>query len=919
MQPVALRRNLTIATAGGHTVAWLAVLVLANVTGARAAETSEWGGAQLAQAQAAAAEAEKVNPPAQRAAEPVQEAAPGIEVLQVKGRGVGQIETKIESSVTQFDASTIEALGAQNISDLSRVTPNVNIVQPGQQATFFVRGIGLSDFSSNAAGAVTIIQDDVVINAPAIQTGQLFDVENVDVVRGPQGTGAFRNASAGAIEVRSKRPTGNYGAQLISSLGEYRTIGDKGARNAMIQDYEGAIEVPIVADSLSSRFAFRLRDADPYRTNGCGRAIPFDQRILRPDGGTIAQLHAPNSQMCGEGESAPSITYPSRDFVTGERTTSQIPYPSPFAVQDEHNWAARGTLRFQPPNTEMEFFLNGHGSRLRQDSTLGQSVGTKKTQGVTGAITYGQEGGNGYKEPDLFQEFNALCQRAANGTCQNPFTAATLAKNIATRPLDLRPYRGDYDRVGLDVRDAYGAFASGQSQITDDVTLFGLTSFDQYVRSTDNDTDFSPERLFELVQGDRAWQIYDELKLEGELSSAPVQWNVGGYYLQEHLYNNGLLLLGTNSPIQTQRIYTQDLDSFGAWGEFSWDFADDFTLEGGVRYNFEEKDFRFHVITTYGVPTPQNIPVQDARRTESKTWQAPTGQITLTYHINQAVSTYAKYARGFKAGHFNALASTNLDQPPADPETNDAWELGLRGSWLDGRMSLGTAGFYYRYTNYQVFLFTDSADATQPPTLEIVNAKQAENYGMEVDGQITPLRGWVPQLIQGLRLSGNFSWLHGEYLDFVTTRFFNLGPGYSSVAVPVSYSGLNLQNAPAFKASASLEWTFDLGRWGSVIPRYDINWTDNVYYDPNEGHGSIDPTGKGALPNYAIGQKSYYLQNVRLAYRTPTGNVEVAAWVRNLDDVVYKDFAFDASRFTNETINFPGRPRSLGCDLTVTF
>ena len=61
---------------------------------------------------------------------------------------------------------------------------------------------------------------------------------------------------------------------------------------------------------------------------------------------------------------------------------SRIPFGLPKAVNDEHNWAARGTLRFQPPDTEMEFFLNAHGSRLDQDSTLGQAIGTRPTGGV---------------------------------------------------------------------------------------------------------------------------------------------------------------------------------------------------------------------------------------------------------------------------------------------------------------------------------------------------------------------------------------------------------------------------------------------------------------------------------------------------------------------------------------------------------
>jgi iron complex outermembrane receptor protein len=917
MQLVALRRRYTLGRAAARIAALL--FALAVVEEGRADEVAE-PGTRLAEAEAttprndAVAEAEEeTESPGPAGEAESQSSLSGVEVIHVKGRGVGQIEMEVQSSVTQFDASTIQALGAQNVSDLARVTPNVNIVQPGStQATFFVRGIGLSDFSSNAAGAVSIFQDDVGLNAPAIQTGQLFDVENVDIVRGPQGTGPFRNASAGAIMVQSRRPTGNYTAQLRSSIGQYRTIGDKGARHALIQDYEGALELPIVSDALSARFAFRLREAEPYRTNNCGYSIPFDQRVTRP-GGDPVRLHAINSQMCGEGENA-SIMYP-------PGKTSQIPFPLPYSVNDEHNWAARGTLRFQPPGTETVFFLNGHGSRLAQDSTLGQVVGTRHAPGTPTDPVYGQRGGNDYQERDAFAELEALCNRdPITKACRNQYVGTQLAKSIATRPLDQRPYRGDYDRVGDDTRDAYGAFASGQGQIFGDVTLFGLTSFDQYVRTTDNDTDFTPERLFELVQDDRAWQLWNELKLDGELESEPIEWNIGGYYLKEHLYNNGNLLIGTSLPIEIHRTYTQDIDSLGAWGEFSWDFADDLTLEGGVRYNYEAKDFKFHVYQiNKNLFTPQFSVNPDERRNSSKAWQTPTGQITLTYHIDQSTSAYAKYSRGFKAGHFNALATENLDKPPADPEYNDAWEVGLRGGWFDGRMSIGTAAFYYRYENYQVFLFTDSSNATTAPTLEILNAKQAENYGVELEGQIAPLRGWAPRLFDGLRLSGNFGWLHGEYLDFTTTSFFNLGPGFPSVPVSVSYAGLPLQNAPEFKASGTLEWTFDLGRWGYLIPRYDINWTDDAFFDPNQGHGSIAVGNRPALPDYAIGQKAYYLHNVRLAYRTPTGNVELAGWIRNIDDTVYKNFAFDASKFSSITINFPGQPRSIGFDLTVTF
>jgi outer membrane receptor protein involved in Fe transport len=103
------------------------------------------------------------------------------------------------------------------------------------------------------------------------------------------------------------------------------------------------------------------------------------------------------------------------------------------------------------------------------------------------------------------------------------------------------------------------------------------------------------------------------------------------------------------------------------------------------------------------------------------------------------------------------------------------------------------------------------------------------------------------------------------------------------------------------------------------IPRYDLNWSDAVYFDPNEGRGTPAQDGRDPLPQYGVGQNPFFLHNVRLAYRTPTGNVEVAGWVRNLTDEVYKNYAFDASAFAQLVLNFVGEPRTIGMDLTITF
>jgi iron complex outermembrane receptor protein len=865
------------------------------------AQQEETAAEQPGAEQPAAAEPEAAEPG--DSAESVQ----GVEVIHIKGRGVGGIETEVPSSITQFDAKTIEALGAQDISDLSRVTPNVNIVQPGAtQAIFFVRGIGLSDFSSNAAGAVTIFQDDVSLNAPAIQTGQLFDIEGVDVVRGPQGSGPFRNASAGAIRVRSRRPTGNYAAQLRSSIGRYDADSGKGANKGLIQDYEGAVEMPIVESWLSSRFAFRLNDAEPFMTNGCGNAPPFASRNVRPLEEDQAGIAA--ASICGERDGNPTFGMLPR---TGS-DVSRIPIGLPDEVNDKHNWAARGLMVFQVPDTETKFTLNGHGSRLDQDATLGQAMGTLNLNGVVEGFTLGGPTSSGYREPDTVEEFTPLCQIQPNGVCANPNARAQLEKSLAEkRPLDLRPFRGDYDRVGQETRDTWGGFGSAEIDLFG-LNLFLLGSYDAYERARDQDTDFTPDILFEQIEADEAWQTYEEIHLGGELEAEPFEWELGAYYLQEDLnVVSDTTVAGGNAFF---RDYTQKIQSYAGWAEFKWDFLDDFTLEGGVRYNIEEKDFQFFRQVTV-VGSPGNSQNAD----ENETWSTPTGQLILTYHLSANSNAYARYTRGFKAGHFNALASGagdpsgKIDVPPADEEYNDAWEAGLRGRWFGGRLSASTAYFYYRYENYQVFLFRDLPG--QPPVLEIQNAAEAENYGIEVEGSVAPLRGWAPRLLDGLTVSGNFGWLHGEYLDFqIISKKQNQG---AQIPFTVDFSGKQLQNAPQYKVSATVELPLNLDRFGTLIPRYDVSWEDDKFYDPNEGLGTA--RFQGSLPDFAAGQPAYFLHNVRLAYRTPSGNVELAGWCRNLTDEVYKTFAFDATSFSGVLINFVGEPRTIGVDLTVTF
>src|SRR5262249_14952551 len=155
---------------------------------------------------------------------------------------------------------------------------------------------------------------------------------------------------------------------------------------------------------------------------------------------------------------------------------------------------------------------------------------------------------------------------------------------------------------------------------------------------------------------------------------------------------------------------------------------------------------------------------------QTESWSVPTGQLILTWHMNDRVNLYTRYTRGWKAGHYNSIATDRLDALLAEPETNDAWEAGARGTTWDGRLSASGAFYYSHYTDYQVFVF--STVPLAPPTLSIVNAHEAELYGVEVEGRARPLQGLWGRLLDGLELSANVSWAQGKYIDFQDVQSF---------------------------------------------------------------------------------------------------------------------------------------------------
>jgi iron complex outermembrane recepter protein len=807
----------------------------------------------------------------------------GVEEMVVTGGNVLDALTSTTVSVTAFDSTDLDAFGATDVSDVAAFTPNLEIRTAGSTtAVLFIRGVGLNDFTANAAGSVAVYEDDVPKNLPAIQLGQLYDLEGLVVLKGPQGSGPGRNASAGAIKVITKKPSGELGGYVRFDYGNYNYINS-----------EGALEVPILGDVLSTRAAFSLERRDGLVKNRCAG-------ITQEQIDTVVGL-------CGN-------NFPD-DLIPG--------------VEDDLNnrdvWAVRLTTRWEPPIDDMSWLFSVHGSQLDQLGTVGEHIGSSQEFGGTDIV--------GYVQPELAAERASLrSQFPSRAECNamNPgdiagrracvaaaqaSTRSILGRSLASRPLDTEPFEGAFNRPGYERMSSWGGFLTGEWEL-DDVQLKSITGFERYDRERLIDADYSPNVVFEFDIEDDAWQASQDIQISGELEETPLIWKTGLFFLAETLdYEQDTLSREPGDFDPTRSTYIQDTFSFGIFAEFEWDFLDDFTLEAGGRYNWEQKRFEADIISRPFAANPGDrciLLIGDGvpKCQRTVTVDHPTGTLGIRYALDESRTLYFKYSHGWKGAQFNARNGNSqlFVTDVADPEVIDAFEIGFSGSWWEDRLSLNGAFFWYIYKNYQVFVFTN--DVNNLPQRVVINADNAELYGAELEGRLEPFDGLVAELRAG--------WLESRFLDF-TDAVVRRTETQGNRRVVTDFNGNPLPNAPRFKVSGNISYDLDLGSYGTLTPRYDFNWSDDVFFDPTGGTGSPDAVGNTFLPDNSIGQKALILHNIRLTYAVESGGFEIAGWVRNMTNEVYKTLAFDASAGPGLVGNLVGDPRTYGLSAKVTF
>lgn len=863
-----------------------------------------------------------------------------VEEIQIIGETLENERLDEAASVTSFSAADLKTLRVQNISDLADFTVNleINTRSAASNPTLFIRGIGLKDYNANAASAVSVYQDGININSPAIQLGQLFDTESVDVRRGPQGSTDGRNATAGAILLRSNLPTDEFSATGSATYGNYSAI-----------ELEGAVNVPLVEDVLFSRVAFVMNLRDGTTRNRCADWNPqtifpdqpgrqglvdsflvTDQTLLaeyqkdvaagntktlsedRYDIFSSQSLSRQNQiNQAGTGAQAKSLQIDSVCILRGPGSVvtplgemqggipagtfipDNVPQLADFQGLDRNlnnidNWATRGLLRYEPIE-ESSWIFNGHGGQSRGGSTHLSMLGAN-AKGEGGFFEALEEG---------FSERSAADLAGFEGTQNVNGLDASFA--FPGRGGD-DPFTGYYNRDGTESLDSYGGSLTGTYEL-DEVLITSLTGYEWYDRQIEDEGDANPLDIFPAEWSDNAWQFSQEIRADGE--GEDYGWTLGAFFLHERLTAGNLF--PDTRQFELIQDFDQKLYSAAPYVSARYAFTEELSAEGGVRYNFERKKFTLGSSargTTSGVQT-QEIPEQ----TVEKTWTEPTGDLTLTYSPQwgwldgspfEVLNFFSRYAHGFKGGHFNAsLAIRNgiAEQTvePVEPEFIDAIELGFKSSLFDDRLFVKGQVFRYWYKDLQVFDIENAAG--ELPIQQLLNAPKARVWGAELEVKAQPL--------EGLTLEVAGAWLDSRFVEFRVKKATSIGPRGEPFEEIFNYDGNRTIAAPRWSLSGMAQYEIPLFGWGYLIPNYNFNYRTKVYLDPQQ----LDP----------ISQPAYWLHNARVSYLTEDERIEVSVWMNNIFDQIYKDDVFDLSREFDTILEVYGDPRTFGATVSFTW
>lgn len=597
------------------------------------------------------------------------------EVLVTANRRVSDLQTT-PIAITALTGEGLDQLFANDIGDIAWVTPNFSSasVTGFNAAGFAIRGAGQTDILVYWEPPVGVIVDDFVV--PQVQTQLLaaFDIESVEVLRGPQGTLFGKNTTAGAVVVRTKKP----------QLGETTVDARLRLGNYGVVEPRLAVNLPM-GDEFAFRLAAMSQQSDGYYRNG--KVSP-------------GQLTEPTNERIGGNDNinarAKLLWEPTEDLTV----LFQYEY-----LKDRSD--SPPAVNTTDPNSPQAFNFIGF-------------------PGITGGDPLDQAGisnrdfidGPGSETTGLFMTDGH--QIDVDGYYLNidwQFGDYILSSVTGQRNQDSRlpsTYTGEryaslFDATRDDQRETF------QQEVRLTSYFSGNTNFVAGVFYQTDKTSFNVLQYLGILDffGTSVPGVLDNNNPLIISNNQDMQ-SLAGFFDMSYDFADTWQIAGGVR-------YTHEEKEF-------------FSRPGTpiIVYGQTPGDYPFDPNNTAQFPCTDTTPCT----TDKQTWDEPTYRIMLSNQFTDDVYGYASYSHGFKSGGYSDQAGSGLQVPLArtayQPETADSFEIGSKMDLMGGRARMNIAVFHVTYEDMQRAAIASTSAGLQETV--VFNAAQVPAYGVEFEG-----------------------------------------------------------------------------------------------------------------------------------------------------------------------------------------
>ena len=811
-------------------------------------------------------------------------AAAQIEEVVVTAQKRAEDVQDVPISISTFSGEFLEDSGIHDLQELGNFTPDLTLSHSSQIANnrIIMRGVG--SVGNNAIDpSVAVFIDGVYYPRPASVVGSLSDVQMVEVLRGPQGTLFGRNASMGALNIRTRQPSREFDGQIRGSVGNYGDHRISGSVSDSITD--------TTAGRMSFHYANRNGYGDNSFTGGNSRAEVggWKEGGIRgklqftPNDDLDVLLSADYNRVDNQGS---TIEVKSNTVLTPQYQTILGLVLDPNAVPGAVPPGALGIGPVPETARTYDFHINQDHQDSAKDEQWGIAADIKwKVNDFTvRSITSYREWKN-----DTFESALRL-----PGDLLNRVTSYNTDSFSQELQL-LSPTGGRFEYVA------------------------GLYYYDEKYK-INQDFDLGPDFCLAASNAAYLLQYSAVLQATGNMALANAQG----------LGASGLAYAACNPPLSlldgaVQANFSQDVSSFAAYGQVTFNLTDQWHLTGGLRWTRDDKSGSFAQAVNNIALSPALLDLRVAEpltklkfKDDRLTWMA-----NVSYDLSDDIMAFITYSTGYKSGGFNSEGFNSIGLASNTSrvfksETVNNYEAGIKSRLFDNRMVANVTLFRTEISNFQDRQFDGVNFFVQ-------NAGKLTQQGVELDITARPMDRFYTVLGMSYLDSSFDSFPDATNLPAVVAATQATNRARAAMLLPpLPVPPLDLKGK---RNHFSPKWQLSLlGEWTDTVPGTDLNWfvrgeyqyigDQNVGAETNQNPQSVQP--------------AYSLINSRIGLRGDGYKWEVAAYVKNATDKGYCQTIYNQPIGTTLGLVDPvtgggmqrcvlGQPRTFGLEAAYRF